>query len=112
MLAGGLPEGTDTQAAAKISVVVHALCARDTTVASTCGPKQLLDFVVPTPATPSVTADTARFVDAVPTRRDQCSSVLSAAGRQSAVISPDSMRRNSPSTRTVPAASSLVQDAL
>ena len=39
MLAGGLPEGTDTQAAAKISVVVHALCTRDTTVASTCGPK-------------------------------------------------------------------------
>lgn len=29
MLAGGLPEGTDTTAAAKIAAVVHALCQRD-----------------------------------------------------------------------------------
>ncbi|MYD06534.1 MAG: hypothetical protein F4X07_06155 [Acidimicrobiaceae bacterium] len=29
MLAGGLPEGTDTVAAAKIAAVVHALCQRD-----------------------------------------------------------------------------------
>ncbi len=29
MLAGGLPEGTDATAAAKIAAVVHALCQRD-----------------------------------------------------------------------------------
>ena len=29
MLAGGLPEGTDTTAAAKIAAVIHALCQRD-----------------------------------------------------------------------------------
>ena len=29
MLAGGLPEGTDATAAARIAAVVHALCERD-----------------------------------------------------------------------------------
>ena len=29
MLAGGLPEGTDATVAAKVAVVVHALCQRD-----------------------------------------------------------------------------------
>ena len=29
MLAGGLPAGTDTQTAAKVAAVVHALCDRD-----------------------------------------------------------------------------------